>query len=853
MLEPKNKYAPEPLPWLKTLAWLLVFSISSSTTVAQQKEIVEKGKAATALVDLAELNQSGTAWCVDSSGVFVTNHHVIADVAEGGDVPLVLDSSTKNQRVVTARVERIDQENDLAILRTVNPGNFPALALGDDSALFETQSVLVFGFPFGKGLAVGKGKFPSISVNKGAVTALRKDGGVNKLIQFDADVNPGNSGGPVCNEDGQVVAVVSSGFDATAVNFGIPAGKVTALLTRPTLDVTYPVVTANNAGQPAMIRVKLVTFQSPLDDVRVEVGVRVNQGKEKNVRMVKEGADYVGRFTPVFRHKAALLILDLHDDKEIKSIQVSDKRITVGARALSLSEVETIRRAADGNAVVTLHTGSKLKGRLDGVSAIADRTGKRHDLLAARQVDIRSSRPDPQVDYRFVVRSGGKVVAEKIVRRGGRGMLLVHKDINSQPYRDGRKTIKLPSDITDVVRAKAGELLILELREIDKLAVFDTNMASIVATIPLPKDAIFAAGLEYIIIVDQKKGNVEQWSLTSYNKERTARFPLVNEIDAASIGYSSQQPMIVRYKPVDGLTCQYAFIDQISLEQANIEYEGLPRIGGRQPVVISSNSFGNIFAVTFPNGGISQLEFPMIGGNQLSLVRKSARGDVALSPAGFFFTSRTGVTASPLSVYPALRPVGTPGPCIPCLHPRLFLVVPGAAATGINRARATGRPDQLWSLAPMKPVANLPDLGLGEPPRDTPSKMTVPKRVHYIPWSGMIVSIPFDDREILVQGFDPIRQLALLNEDTAFVLSVPPVTFTPGEEYAYRCRVLSTRGDVRYSLKKGPDGMRIRNGVVQWKVPENFNEARVRFTLEITDSSGQLVTDDLQIFNAAAE
>jgi S1-C subfamily serine protease len=62
-------------------------------------------------------------------------------------------------------------------------------------------------------------------VNLGRITALRKLNGKLERIQLDASLNPGNSGGPVCNEAGQIVGVVQSDDDGN-----VASGKVTDTL-----------------------------------------------------------------------------------------------------------------------------------------------------------------------------------------------------------------------------------------------------------------------------------------------------------------------------------------------------------------------------------------------------------------------------------------------------------------------------------------------------------------------------------------------------------------------------------------------------------------------------------------------
>src|SRR5262249_31310079 len=175
-----------------------------------RQEVARLGKAATAYVHvkLAAGTASGSAFCVHPSGLFVTNQHVIDGATA---VTLVLNPGRKDQKVYAAEVRYADAEADLALLRAADATGLPALALGSDDGVAERTEVVACGFPFGEALAVGRGEYPAVSINAGAVTALRRKGDALHRLQLDASLNPGNSGGPVLGPDGKVVGVVVAG------------------------------------------------------------------------------------------------------------------------------------------------------------------------------------------------------------------------------------------------------------------------------------------------------------------------------------------------------------------------------------------------------------------------------------------------------------------------------------------------------------------------------------------------------------------------------------------------------------------------------------------------------------------
>jgi S1-C subfamily serine protease len=143
----------------------MVFSgwVLGNLATAQDTAQIERGKAATALVDLEEAR--GSAFCVNPTGIFVTNAHVVDSVASDANVTRVIDPGLKSQRKVMASVVRVDEKLDLAILKTKVAGQYPYLGFAANDSAFETMFVTAFGFPFGKGLTLEKDNYPTASVN----------------------------------------------------------------------------------------------------------------------------------------------------------------------------------------------------------------------------------------------------------------------------------------------------------------------------------------------------------------------------------------------------------------------------------------------------------------------------------------------------------------------------------------------------------------------------------------------------------------------------------------------------------------------------------------------------------------
>ncbi len=163
-------------------------------------------------------NSLGSGVIVDSSGLIVTNNHVIKG---GTDIRVVL----ADKREFVAKVLLADERSDLAVLKIdVGDEELAALPFGDSDNLDVGDLVLAIGNPFGVGQ----------TVTSGIVSALaRTQVGISDyqfFIQTDAAINPGNSGGAQVNMAGEIVgintAIYSRSGGSIGIGFSIPSNMV---------------------------------------------------------------------------------------------------------------------------------------------------------------------------------------------------------------------------------------------------------------------------------------------------------------------------------------------------------------------------------------------------------------------------------------------------------------------------------------------------------------------------------------------------------------------------------------------------------------------------------------------------
>lgn len=217
----------------------LLLLVSLSTVHAQgiPAEQLATLKAATVLVmvDTADEEGSGSGFLIGKDGTYgyiATNEHVIStETRAGRRVQVVFYSGVPDaETVLRADVVAEDDSRDLAILR-VRSANLPEpLKLSSPQTARETQQVWVFGFPFGDMLATSK-LHPSVTVTTGTITSLRLDDfGKITRVQVDADINEGNSGGPIVDATGGLVGIATEKIEDTKIGLGLPPSELEGML-----------------------------------------------------------------------------------------------------------------------------------------------------------------------------------------------------------------------------------------------------------------------------------------------------------------------------------------------------------------------------------------------------------------------------------------------------------------------------------------------------------------------------------------------------------------------------------------------------------------------------------------------
>lgn len=198
---------------------------------------------------------AGTGFILSDSGYIMTNKHVVED-AKTVNVTLSNGKIYKNVKVVGT-----DPLNDSAILKVDNPENFKPVTLGDSKTINVGQEVIVIGNALGEysnsvtsGIISGTGRELVASDSSGSSYEKLTD-----MIQTDAAINGGNSGGPIVNAAGEVIGIATAyASSSQTVGFAIPIANVKGIIknvlekgefARAVLGVQYTPITAEFAEE----------------------------------------------------------------------------------------------------------------------------------------------------------------------------------------------------------------------------------------------------------------------------------------------------------------------------------------------------------------------------------------------------------------------------------------------------------------------------------------------------------------------------------------------------------------------------------------------------------------------------
>ncbi len=201
-----------------------ISSVSGTRAQNQAEQAAEQPKGAIGFANPfsgRSVNNIGSGVIVRNDGYIVTNYHIVRGA---GTVTVVVFNDLGTERY-RADVVKMDESLDLALLKIRPKMPLGAAVLGDSDRVRVAEEVITIGSPFGL----------DQTVSRGIVSALRKSLVIEKvthasLIQTDAAINQGNSGGPLVSTEGHVIGINVAIYTPTGafsgIGFSIPSNQV---------------------------------------------------------------------------------------------------------------------------------------------------------------------------------------------------------------------------------------------------------------------------------------------------------------------------------------------------------------------------------------------------------------------------------------------------------------------------------------------------------------------------------------------------------------------------------------------------------------------------------------------------
>lgn len=263
---------------------------------------------------------AGSGVVIREDGYIITNNHVVSGASS---IKVTMSDDTE----YTATVVGADSRSDIAVLKVDATGLTPAV-IGDSNALAVGQTVLAVGNPLG---VLGG------TVTNGIVSALNRemnvDGTLMTLIQTNAAVSPGNSGGGLFSENGELVGIVnakSRGENAEGLGFAIPIN--TAMATANDLIDTGYVT-----GRPAL-GITVITIKDAQTAAQYSVSApgvyiqAVNEGGAADLAGLKPGDRFVSVEDQMIETSSDLTnLLSSYEVGDTITVQVSRNRQLITA------------------------------------------------------------------------------------------------------------------------------------------------------------------------------------------------------------------------------------------------------------------------------------------------------------------------------------------------------------------------------------------------------------------------------------------------------------------------------------------------------------------------------------------
>ncbi len=413
---------------------------------------------------------------------------------------------------------------------------------------------------------------------------------------------------------------------------------------------------------------------------------------------------------------------------------------------------------------------------------------------------------------------------------------------------DGATRLELPEEYVQFTMAGGGRYAAFQLASQNKVIVYDLAAAEQAFQIEevAPGD-LLAGSQDKLVVVSPSKMMASRWDLKSARRDKVAIIKSSDTPREALLGAAGNGPLLLIGDK------QAEWFDLANLEP--LEIQG-PMFGGRgnYGLCVHVSAAGRTFAA-IPTGygpvgysvvhleGRRTTQVPFSStSNAIRWAQPSADGHLLLLPGGEVF-NRNG------------RPIAAKwldgAAVIPSLDPSYLVAV------RVDQRDSEGKPMAkltVCSTADCQPLFTATGFEEIVPARinswhDIAGALRMGNqwRVQLVPKENLLVTMPSDNRTIVIRPFNLRKQLRRSIDDYVYVRSVPPLAATKGETLRYRVRVQSSTKDHRITLQDGPENAKLTDGTLEWNVPAEYSEPWARFLIAVSNADGKEVFHSFEV------
>jgi hypothetical protein len=497
----------------------------------------------------------------------------------------------------------------------------------------------------------------------------------------------------------------------------------------------------------------------------------------------------------------------------------SNQLIKIGSDWVSLADVQSFGKTY----FVYLRDGRRLRADFSQIEPIAIRVGPSgiKTLIELKQVKVlhvvlpsERVRPLPSV----AAPAAAPVPAEEAPAAA----------------EDAPTVVKLPAVADDIVAAGGGEKLLVLIKRLGKIAVFDVKTNRIAGYIPAPaNDVAFTGGNDKVLVALNDQNVLQRWDLKTLAKEQT--IPMDQPADSLVMGWASNGPAVINAKTVYDV----ATLKPVGVAGQTRGYWGMDR--GSE---VRASGDGTTLAAWRTHSSPTGMFVGRLTRYSLDWIYEhdSASPLLPTFDGSLICTSFQGFYTPNIKRIPgdAFRDLH----CIPAYHPSYILGVRRFDSYDSDQRGKKGEV-LIYTSSDRRLLLTLPPASEMLPARGSEHNyrrdaLTIDKRFFFMPSVNKLITFPDTNDQLVVRNLDIRAEMEKRDIDYLYVDSIPNRLARPGQPYQYQIVTRSRKGGVKFKFDSGPKGMTLtKDGLLKWQVPKGLMDNQVSVIVTISDAGGQ--------------